>query len=122
MNETKASLPSTKHTYASMSTGGSITAELVGTAEVETHRSKYSQYGQEKEVISIMHAPDDEIEYPGPFKLALIMVAICAAVFLVALDQTIIATAIPRITDQFHSIDDIGWYGSAYLLTCMYAV
>ena len=34
-----------------------------------------------------------------------------------ALDNTIIATAIPRITDQFNSIGDVGWYGSAYLLT-----
>ena len=25
--------------------------------------------------------------------------------------------ASPRITDQFHSPNDIGWYGSAYLLT-----
>ena len=40
-----------------------------------------------------------------------------AAVFLVALDQTIISTAIPKITDDFNSITDIGWYGSAYLLT-----
>ena len=32
-------------------------------------------------------------------------------------DQNIISTAIPRITDEFRSIDDIGWYGSAYLLT-----
>jgi MFS family permease len=32
-------------------------------------------------------------------------------------DNTIIATAIPRITDHFNSIDDIGWYGSSYLLT-----
>lgn len=31
--------------------------------------------------------------------------------------DTIIATAIPRITDVFESIDDIGWYGSAYFLT-----
>jgi MFS family permease len=34
-----------------------------------------------------------------------------------ALDNSIIATAIPRITDQFHSLGDVGWYGSAYLLT-----
>ncbi|KAF9266282.1 MFS general substrate transporter [Marasmius fiardii PR-910] len=34
-----------------------------------------------------------------------------------ALDNTIIATAIPKITDHFHSLDDVGWYGSAYLLT-----
>ncbi|OWP05819.1 hypothetical protein B2J93_937 [Marssonina coronariae] len=35
----------------------------------------------------------------------------------IALDNTIIATAIPKITDQFHSLPDVGWYGSAYLLT-----
>src|ERR1700759_1198624 len=29
----------------------------------------------------------------------------------------IIATAIPKITDEFHSIEDVGWYGSAYMLT-----
>lgn len=34
-----------------------------------------------------------------------------------ALDNTIIATAIPRITDQFKALNDVGWYGSAYLLT-----
>ena len=32
-------------------------------------------------------------------------------------DNTIIATAIPKITDQFESLADVGWYGSAYLLT-----
>ena len=27
-------------------------------------------------------------------------------------DTTILATAIPKITDQFKSLDDVGWYGS----------
>lgn len=27
------------------------------------------------------------------------------------------ATAVPAISDAFHAIDDIGWYGSAYLMT-----
>lgn len=36
-------------------------------------------------------------------------------------DQTIIATAIPTITSQFRSIEDVGWYASAYLLmTCSF--
>jgi MFS family permease len=29
----------------------------------------------------------------------------------------IISTAIPSITDSFHSKNDVGWYGTAYLLT-----
>jgi predicted MFS family arabinose efflux permease len=31
--------------------------------------------------------------------------------------QTIVATAIPSITDEFHSLDQVGWYGSAFFLT-----
>lgn len=31
--------------------------------------------------------------------------------------MTIVATAIPRITDQFKSLDQVGWYGSAFFLT-----
>jgi len=34
-----------------------------------------------------------------------------------ALDNTILATAIPRITDDFKALNDVGWYGSSYLLT-----
>ncbi|QKX56977.1 uncharacterized protein TRUGW13939_04085 [Talaromyces rugulosus] len=56
-------------------------------------------------------------EYPGALSLTAILVAVYLAIFLVALDRTIIATAIPRITDDFHALGDIAWYGSAYLLT-----
>jgi MFS family permease len=31
------------------------------------------------------------------------------------MDQNIVATAIPRITNEFHSLGDVGWYSSAYL-------
>ena len=47
--------------------------------------------------------------YPQGLKLGLILISIYCAVFLVALDRTIIATALPRITDDFHSFDDVGW-------------
>lgn len=62
-------------------------------------------------------ANEADIIYPTGLNLALITLALCLAVFLVALDQTIIATAIPKITDHFDSLSDVGWYGSAYLLT-----
>ncbi|EXJ64869.1 hypothetical protein A1O7_01208 [Cladophialophora yegresii CBS 114405] len=60
---------------------------------------------------------EDHTNYPHGLKLVTLIIALCLAVFLVALDQTIIATAIPKITDRFHSVNDIGWYGSAYFLT-----
>ncbi|MCJ1350729.1 MAG: hypothetical protein MMC33_000710 [Icmadophila ericetorum] len=74
-------------------------------------------HGEEK----AMKEPDLEQEqvYPEGLKLAIIVTALCLSVFLVALDATIIATAIPKITTQFNSLNDVGWYASAYLfLTC----
>ncbi|KAJ5549105.1 hypothetical protein N7513_006339 [Penicillium frequentans] len=60
---------------------------------------------------------DDEAKYPHGLKLVIIIVALGMSIFLVALDMTIVATAIPKITDQFHSLDDASWYGSAFLMT-----
>lgn len=38
-----------------------------------------------------------------------IFVALVLAIFCVALDNTIIVTAIPRITDTYKSLNDVGW-------------
>ncbi|KAL9006983.1 MAG: hypothetical protein Q9188_000271 [Gyalolechia gomerana] len=69
---------------------------------------------QEAEALEKM---SDEPEYPSGAKLAIITISLCLSVLLMALDNTIIATAIPRITDDFNSLNDVGWYGSSYLLT-----
>ncbi|KAK7049725.1 hypothetical protein VNI00_005756 [Paramarasmius palmivorus] len=63
-----------------------------------------------EDVPSKEKTPGEEVveEYPQGLKLALIVVALCLSVFLMAL---------PKITDHFQSLDDVGWYGSAYLLT-----
>jgi len=45
----------------------------------------------------------DERKYPEGIKLFLIMVPVYISLFLVSLDRIIIATAIPRITDEFKS-------------------
>jgi hypothetical protein len=62
----------------------------------------------EKEAQAKLDAEED-MQYPHGLKLFAILAALCLSVFLVALDQTIIATAIPKITDHFNSIKDIGW-------------
>lgn len=61
-------------------------------------------------------SPKALVECTGT-RLAFILLALCTTVFLVALDGTILATAIPTITNQFNSLSDIAWYNSAYLLT-----
>ncbi|KAK4134864.1 MFS general substrate transporter [Trichocladium antarcticum] len=60
---------------------------------------------------------EDNVVYPTGLKLFLIIASLCLAVFLVALDQTIIAPALGAITGEFGSVKDIGWYGAAYLLS-----
>ncbi|KAK4497982.1 hypothetical protein PRZ48_010638 [Zasmidium cellare] len=63
--------------------------------------------------------PDDgdDPNLPHGMKLFFIIVALVLSVFFFSLDQTIVATAIPKITDEFNSLDDISWYGSAFFLT-----
>lgn len=62
--------------------------------------------------------PEAEANYqPKTLKFWLVMLSIFASMFLVALDRTILATAVPRITDEFKSLGDIGWYASSYMLS-----
>lgn len=55
--------------------------------------------------------------YPTSLRLGAIVASLALSVFLYGLDQTIIATVIPKITDHFHALTDIGWYAAAYLFT-----
>ncbi|KAH9904693.1 putative gliotoxin efflux pump [Xylariomycetidae sp. FL2044] len=55
----------------------------------------------------------EEHEYPGTLRLTSIVVALVLGIFLASLDTTIITTAVPSITNEFHSLEDVGWYGSA---------
>ncbi|KAK4184507.1 major facilitator superfamily domain-containing protein [Podospora australis] len=59
---------------------------------------------------------ENSLHHPSSLQLTLIIIALCLAVFCQALDTSILATAIPRITDEFSSLGDVGWYGSGYLL------
>ncbi|KAH0043056.1 MFS general substrate transporter, partial [Aureobasidium melanogenum] len=59
---------------------------------------------------------DDEKQYP-PMKIVLpAMAAVYLAMFLIAIDRTIIGTAVPAISNQFDSFGDIAWYESGFLL------
>src|SRR3981081_117553 len=59
-------------------------------------------------------------EHPAEFthnEIMVIMVALMLAMLLAALDQTILATALPRIASELHGLDRLSWVATAYLLT-----
>lgn len=85
----------------------------------------------------ITESPDVNEEYAGGTRLAALITSLMLGMFLVALDnvsrflaamstgleadqtlcQTILSTAIPKITDQFHDLSKVSWYGAAYFMT-----
>lgn len=57
---------------------------------------------------------------PAPLthrQIVRIVQGITLAMFLGALDQTIVATALPTIGRHFHNVEDLAWVVTAYLLT-----
>ena len=91
------------------------------TTHASAHGSDVSSDGPaEKEVTQEqVQKPHDEqkpLEKAGAGKKAIIMLALGMAVFLAALDVTIITTALPTISEHFQSSAGYTWIGSAYTL------
>ncbi|RDW68861.1 MDR family MFS transporter [Aspergillus mulundensis] len=56
-------------------------------------------------------------EYPHGARLGVIILSLMLGMFMTSLDNTILGTAIPKITDEFHDLNKVSWYGSAYFMT-----
>ena len=63
--------------------------------------------------------PDGQPDAGRPVtnNVAVIFIALMLAVFLAALDQTIVATALPTIVGDLHGVSQLTWVTTAYLLT-----
>lgn len=70
--------------------------QLAGQTEQEPHPSA---------------SPDhtDNVVPTTKIQFLVIFIALVLAIFCVALDNTIIVTAIPRITDDYRTLNDVGW-------------
>ncbi|RYP44830.1 hypothetical protein DL768_008750 [Monosporascus sp. mg162] len=90
----------------------------------DQHREGFTENVSEKMAISREDDGSDSSpgsqsgtrEYLSGVKLFLVMFSLTLAVFLMLLDSSVVATATPKITGEFHSLNDIGWYGTSYLL------
>ncbi|THX22158.1 MFS transporter [Aureobasidium pullulans] len=92
------------------------TLEL-GLKSVTESRSEASANLSPEDERSTVAPSHDAPSFVQGSKLAVLVSCTCMAVFLQALDTTIITTAIPSITRRFDSLHDVGWYGSAYFIT-----
>lgn len=54
---------------------------------------------------------------PGPRRVRLVFTGLMLALMLAALDQMIVATALPKIVGELHGLDKMSWAITAYLLT-----
>lgn len=69
------------------------------------------------EVIDVSDAPPIAPRAPlTPDEVRTILVSLMLTMFLAALDQTIVATALPTIGRQFHDVSNLSWVITAYLL------
>ncbi|KAE8131983.1 major facilitator superfamily domain-containing protein [Aspergillus pseudotamarii] len=60
---------------------------------------------------------EENVEYPTGFQFLVVLLAMGMSLTLTGLDFNMIATALPTVTTQFGTIEDVGWYYSAYRLT-----
>ena len=69
------------------------------------------------EVIEVSDAPSIAPKPPlTPSEVRTILMSLMVTMFLAALDQTIVATALPTIGRQFHDVSSLSWVITAYLL------
>ncbi|KAK3991311.1 major facilitator superfamily domain-containing protein [Cladorrhinum sp. PSN332] len=111
-----------KRSLTSLGSGSGQSAQV---AHGPDARHMGSEPGSEPNDIEMLAPPQspqepggpEELYQPKSLKFWGTIACNFLALFLVALDRTIVATAVPRISDEFKALGDIGWYGSSYMLT-----
>jgi EmrB/QacA subfamily drug resistance transporter len=63
-----------------------------------------------------LHTPDAD-GYLSHRQILIVMGGLMAGMFLAALDQSIVSTALPRITSELGGLDKLSWVVTAYMLT-----
>ncbi|GAA5942041.1 MDR family MFS transporter [Sporobolomyces koalae] len=97
---------------------GSLTDSTIVGEPADTEDNKRNSVNEKDPTLSDEDAQEAVARPLTGLRLVLLMVAMLLVEFLVGLEQTIVVSATPSISNDFQALQDIGWYGSAYLLTC----
>ncbi|KAK8043768.1 MFS general substrate transporter [Apiospora phragmitis] len=90
--------------------------EKGGSASAESNNHSFAKRNDEPNAAAVIDDSIDPANEVRGTKLLLIHTALCLCTFLVGLDFNLLAVAIPNITAEFNSIQDVGWYGAAFQL------
>ncbi|KAH5414444.1 hypothetical protein HBI47_152680 [Parastagonospora nodorum] len=127
MNSTREKTPGSQPVDAPTSSalhkdGGVATPPSSDSSVVERDGSGPAAQAANGEKHDGDNVPTDVTAAPGEqpqrskLKIGLIMASLAVAVLLVALDITIVTTALPTITAEFNSASGYTWIGTAYLI------
>ncbi|KAG9495400.1 hypothetical protein J7337_013646 [Fusarium musae] len=101
-------------------------AELMILEQIPSQQAHYqvddnvtSHHGHESIVEDHAAEPSERLaaEYPTGIKLWLTILSVVSILVLASIDMNIVATAVPAITDHFHTVAHVGWYSSAFRLS-----
>ncbi|XP_014553264.1 hypothetical protein COCVIDRAFT_108168 [Bipolaris victoriae FI3] len=115
--ETNAQLPDKDLNVSTPSSDLSITApDNTVQGDQQDIQEKDAAVGGTGDAAAGLGAQDDERPPRTKLQIALIMFSLAVAILLVALDVTIVTTALPTISEQFKSAAGYTWIGTAYLI------
>ncbi|PNP38224.1 hypothetical protein TGAMA5MH_09794 [Trichoderma gamsii] len=78
--------------------------------------SEAAEHATNNAVLTAETTASEQEEYPVGAKFWFTVLSLVILLILGGLDGNIVATAVPNITDYFHTVADVGWYLSAYKL------
>jgi hypothetical protein len=92
--------------------------EIVGSPETsDLAEEKFNPSSDSSEVtVPVGSSDPPEREGISPRRLAIIVLGLCTTIFLTAMEQTIVSTAVPTIVNDLGDASGYTWIGTAYLL------
>ncbi|KAK8905735.1 hypothetical protein QC760_005651 [Botrytis cinerea] len=76
----------------------------------------FPEDGQPKPKELLENVKNSSDRYLTGWRLTLVTISLVPGMFLKGVDSSFIGVATPGITTSFHTIDDLAWYGSGYML------
>ncbi|GIZ36592.1 hypothetical protein CKM354_000006200 [Cercospora kikuchii] len=106
-------VPTAESTIKTVSSAGAVVVEPIETTRPSSREDETSQRPSNSNPEAL---ETEELKHRSKLQVWSIVLALYLVLFIAALDQTIIATAIPTITSSLRSASGYTWLGGAYLL------